>query len=285
MAPTLSSALTELREKGIVMCMQHGPILGRHSKCFPARYETTGERLWVKHCYGSTDVGCHELQVLCRLSNVEGLPKIICSVYIKEDGSWMYVMTTVGEHAMDLTNFVEKNMVDRDQNLPVILQSIYEITARLLARGYVQMDMKPANFVVDRKTLKVMMIDFGAVHRLVDDGAYIMQRFKGLAWAKTDIYRAPENNEHGIVPAQHATWCFGMIAYYLATGVEVIEDYDAVCQIGQTNLQRHIIQMVGYETGLTRIILRCLTIQPCIRIQFPMIYLLLTMYKKKTNKM
>lgn len=285
MAPTLDSALAELRERGIVMCVQQEPVLGRHGKCYLARFETTGERLWVKHCYPSADAGRHEIQILCQLGGMEGVPKIVHVVHIEDDKTWMYVMTTVGECAVNLAQFVEKNMVDIDQNLPIILQSVYEVCARLLARGYVQIDMKPTNFVIDCKTLKVMMIDFGAVYQLEGDGPYVKHEFKGLTWASGDVYRAPEtgSDEQALVPGDHVTWCFGMIVHYLATGVEAVKNYTSVrgysCTPPSTiNLGCNMTQT---ESVLRRILLRCLTTHPYIRVKFHMISLLLSMYRKK----
>ena len=259
MAPNLAAALIELRERGNVACdlNRKNAACGGYGRCYPATDITTNARLWVKYCEHPTAADVrgnepYEVQVLRRLSEMERVPKIVYVIYVEDVRRWLYAMTTVGEHAMNLYHIVKRGMVG--DKLPVILRGVYDVMMELLAQGFVQLDLHPGNLVVDCYSLKVMMIDFGAVYPVRGD-AYTDHQF-GACGRK--IYRAPEmSDEFGVVPAKQYAWCFGMIAYFMATCFEPAED--------------SIYNMLSYlrdTTPLYTLINRCLQADPSARVEF-----------------
>ncbi len=287
MAPHLVGAFTELREKGVEIRDMAEVVTAGHSNSYPATYKKTGERLWVKHCHLPTPADIpgeepYEVQLLHKLSDMDGVPKIICVVYIEDEERWIYAMTTAGEHAVDVYTLIEEDLVDDcDESLPIVLQSIYNVTMELFLRGYMQMDMHPGNFVVDPKTLKVMMVDFGAVHQWRGN-PYTDQQFQGCKWTATDTYRPPELcATYGVVPGHHLTWCFGMIAYFVMTGREFLNsltDYrvirrqlftrGTIQQSQQWQVMRKTIARRILSSPIRKLIRHCLIASPFSRIEF-----------------
>ncbi len=102
-------------------------VLDGYGQCYPAKDITTDAPLWVKYCKCPTPAGKepHEVQVLRRLVEMEGVPKIVCTVYVEDTKRWIYAMTTVSEHAMALYDFINGGMVSL--NLPVALRGIYNV--------------------------------------------------------------------------------------------------------------------------------------------------------------
>ncbi|MGL4547179.1 protein kinase domain-containing protein [Eubacterium aggregans] len=102
----------------------------------------------------------HEAELLAEL-NHPGMPRV-AQFFDDEQASYI-VMDYIGGES--LAEIMKEGLID-EARIKEWLPSIIDILSYLHGKGYVYMDLKPANFIASGHQIK--MIDFGAIIKVGD---------------------------------------------------------------------------------------------------------------------
>lgn len=97
-----------------------------------------------------------------------------------------------------------------------LAREIADVVAHLHERGYILLDLRPANFFVDPATMKPMLIDVGHCKPLTDGVVDLGVPKPGRAHGSPG-FAAPETLE-GRASPRTDVWGFGRLYYFMTTG-------------------------------------------------------------------
>lgn len=104
-----------------------------------------------------------------------------------------------------------------------ILASVASALAAAHERGIVHRDLRPGNVLVENRTGRAVLVDFG-IAALIDAGADAARRLTGVGETVGDIrYMSPEQLRGEPVTGQSDVFSFGLLAYELLTGRSATE--------------------------------------------------------------
>ena len=104
-----------------------------------------------------------------------------------------------------------KDPLIKEQSFEILRQACCAIS-HVHEKGYIHLDVKPENFLVDRSggTLCVKLTDFDLSRRMGD----VSDAYR----SGTATYMAPEQIRRGAIGIESDIFAFGVLAYYLVTG-------------------------------------------------------------------
>ncbi len=181
-------------------------------------------------------------------------------VYSAEYGYRGLIPYELIEYCPGLT--LQKMIVDRNERLKVasldFLRQACAGLAHMHAHGYIHLDIKPENFIVQddgqgRAVVKLTDFDLSRPY----DAHHDFHR------SGTANYMSPEMLKSGTIGPQADVFAFGITAYYCMTGRKPFsgETIEAMRR-QQTSVQYHVTEPVRHNPDispkLNQIILRCL---------------------------
>jgi len=158
-----------------------------------------------------------------------------------------------------------------------LLQQILEALVQIHAAGIVHMDLKPDNFMVEKATGRVVLIDFGVSAK---NGSERNSPFTGTAlFLPPEVARTPEGSVHlsYLDPVQNQTsvdiWSFGIFVQFMLTHkfpyTCLQSQFTVVYEIANLSKAPIVVKLQKNKSHfglfMLDIVTRCLQIDPQLR--------------------
>jgi serine/threonine protein kinase len=115
-----------------------------------------------------------------------------------------------------LSSYLNEKKFINENKAKIIMEQLVKINLELLSIGVLHGDLKAENILIERRTKRIKLIDFGSAH-LVDlncSGTKPVKTFRG-----TNLYKPPEYLVNQMFyPRTSTVWAFGIILYNMVTG-------------------------------------------------------------------
>ena len=161
-----------------------------------------------------------EIHIMIKLanSNVNGIMKLI--EYFETSECYYIIMERL-ENVMDLFEFTEKNGVLSEDIVKYFLRQIVSTIMEIQEVGVFERDIKDENILVDLKTYKLYLIDFGC--------AVVETKCTNFGGA-TVVYSPPEcfTNDYDVRPA--IIWSIGILVYNMLFGEVPFQNLQSILE-------------------------------------------------------
>jgi len=190
-----------------------------------------------------------ELRLLYAVQGIEGVVRLI--EYFEREDSFIFVL----EHpsnTKDMFDYITEKGVIEEKVARYFFKQVAETVLACHRAGVLHRDIKDENILVDLKTGKLKLIDFGS-GAFVKEGHYC--EFEG-----TRVYSPPEWVRCSRYLGKEATvWSLGVLLYDMVCGDIPFETDSDICS-AQPSFPSHV------SSGCRSLILDCLRIRPRDRI-------------------
>jgi len=196
-----------------------------------------------------------EISLMQQVGNIEGVVKILDWF----DSADCYYIVMERVHSKDLFDFITDNGPLPEKQAKNMFQEIVKTVIQCRDSGVLHRDIKDENILVDMKTMKTKLIDFGSGcfynDRTQQDKVF--GEFRG-----TRVYSPPEWIQHGEYTADSLTvWSLGILLYDMLCGDIPYTNDKEICT-GQVHWHHH----VKLSHQAKDLIKQCLKYQPHQRI-------------------
>jgi len=195
-----------------------------------------------------------ELATMHAVQNVEGVVKLLD--YFERPDSFVIVMERP-ENCKDMFDFITEKGTIEESVAKGFFKQIVEIVLACHSEGVIHRDIKDENILVNTKTGKLTVIDFGS-------GAFIKNSAK-TEFEGTRAYSPPEWIRCARYPNKEATvWSLGILLFDMVCGDIPFETDEEICEA-----------QLSFKSGVSEtcqsLIRSCLRIRPRDRIQLEII--------------
>jgi len=191
-----------------------------------------------------------ELKLLCSVRNVEGVVKILD--FFEREDSFIYILEHPSD-SVDMFDYIsEKGSLD-EKVAADFFRQVVETVIACHSTGVIHRDIKDENILVNLKTGKLKLIDFGSGAFLKSDH---YTEFEG-----TRVYSPPEWVRCSRYLGPEATvWSLGILLYDMVCGDIPFETDEEICN-AEITFRNNVSQ------NCQNLIRSCLRIRPKDRIQ------------------
>ena len=218
---------------------------------------------------GNLFAGSREFNILAKLKEkrIEGVARL--SHHLRIVGG-LLLFFEEHENTVDLFDYVTKHGPLSNSTSLVILKNTIQTLLQLQYMGIVHGDVKDENILIDEKTMKTTLIDFGSYIDVPESGITVPRE---QAAGGTLVHMPPEYHDASIERYNFnagAVWSLGSLLFTMLYG-DV--PYDSVTDIvnpnSETTLTRYMSQCAAQVNEATKdIIMKCMRREAEARIRF-----------------
>jgi casein kinase I family protein HRR25 len=162
----------------------------------------------------STNLLIHEAKIYKNLEDTKGIPKMLS---FGKEGKFNYLVLNLFDESLEDMKDACGDKLSLKSVIQIALQTIERLSI-IHKNGIIHRDIKPDNFVVDRKTNEVYLIDFGLAKRYLDEEDNHIPSVNNKKLTGTARY-ASINNHKGMCPSRRDDLeSLGFVLLYLLQG-------------------------------------------------------------------
>ncbi|XP_059140495.1 serine/threonine-protein kinase pim-3-like isoform X2 [Physella acuta] len=186
-----------------------------------------------------------ELLLLHRVQHVSGVIKLI-DTFEREDG--FVIVMERPDNVQDLFDYITEHGPLNEHSARAFFMQIVQMVQNIEKCGVLHRDIKDENILVDLKTLKLKLIDFGS-GTILRDKDY--DDFDG-----TRVYSPPEWITNRLYNGRHATvWSLGILLFDLVNGDIPFEQDEQI-------KAAHLHYKADLSPACKDLIRKCLSVEP-----------------------
>lgn len=191
---------------------------GANSDLYFGKRKVLGDRVALKFYYYNSSASSHQEPLLLKEIKHENILEIFDAKII--DNQYAYFLTPEISGG-DLHKFIERNIISTKTAI-CITQGILKGLSELHNEPYnlVHRDLKPNNILIDKKSLKPYIADFGSIKKIPDAKESV------VASKLTFIYKPYEAIIDSIYTKQSDIYQIGVILFQLLNGLFPIVPVD-----------------------------------------------------------